>query len=176
MMFNTNYRPGFVLLLFFFVAFRMQAQEVQVLKQNLNSSGNSAHFSSGKKSYLVQQVVGQASIIGFGESARLKAFQGFFSPYPKLKAPSAQNQELRLSAFPNPFQDHLNLRFEEDVDQPVSLELRDLNGRVVFKQSQTPAVNMSFVLPRHLENGAYLLLISSAQKSYTSIFIKTSSS
>jgi hypothetical protein len=175
MMFNTNYRPGFVLLLFFFAAFQMLGQEVQVLKQNLNSNGSSAHFSSGNKNYIVQQSVGQASVIGFGESDRLKAFQGFFSPYPTLKAPSAQSQELRLSAFPNPFQDRLNLRFEEDVDQPVSLELRDLNGRVVFKQSQTPATNMSFLLPSHLENGAYLLLISSAQKSYTSMFIKTTS-
>lgn len=174
MMFNTNYRHGFVLLTFLICSWNSSAQEAQLLKQNLNSTGQSAHFFAGNQRFLVQQAVGQGSVIGGGESSRFKAFQGFFSPYPSLKMQSAQNSELRLSAFPNPFQNQIHLRFEEAVDEAVSMQLRDVNGRLVFEKTQIPAVNMSFHLPDHLENGVYFLLITSAQKSHTSTFIKTS--
>lgn len=173
MMFNTNYRQIILLGWVLLWSHAMWAQSPSLLKQNLNANASSALVLFGNKIYTVQQAVGQGSVIGKGAGDRFSAYQGFFSPYPQLKAQEIQDNVLRLVAFPNPFQNSIQIQFEEKVSAAVLFELHDLSGRCLFKQEQAPSERITFEIPETLAMGSYIVFVQSAQKSYSSIFIKT---
>ena len=173
MMFNTIYRLIILFGCLVFGTSTIWGQSPTLLKQNLNANASSSTVLFGNKTYTVQQAVGQGSVIGRGAGDRFSAFQGFFSPYPQLKAQEIQDNVLRLVAFPNPFQNSIHVRFEEKLSAAVLFELHDLSGRCVFKQEQAPSELITFEIPETLAKGSYIVFVQSAQKSYSSIFIKT---
>lgn len=172
-MFNTIYRLIILFGCLLFWTNAIWSQSPTLLKQNLNANASSSTILFGNTSYTVQQAIGQGSVIGRGAGDRFSVYQGFFSPYPQLKAQEIQDNVLRLVAFPNPFQNSIQVRFEEKVSAMVHFEMYDSSGRRVFTQEQVASELITFEIPETLAKGAYIVIVQSAQKSHSSIFIKT---
>ena len=76
---------------------------------------------------------------------------------------SLNEQEWRVSAFPNPFADILHLRFETKAEQAFVIELTDLSGKKLWTSSCKTIVNSQTleIALNDLPPATYLLSISS---------------
>lgn len=88
---------------------------------------------------------GQLDITDYGPYKMMAGFGGHFSGLKESATglePSVTETagELSLiSAFPNPFESHLTVSFSFSGMNPVQLEVFDLAGRSVFRQSTVPS-------------------------------------
>ena len=84
----------------------------------------------------VSQVLGQSSLIsGTAVSEGVVFRQGFKQPFVLLKTKKVYQEESRWSfeAFPNPFVDRLTIRFDRPTANPVSLQVYDIQGKVLWQ-------------------------------------------
>ena len=90
----------------------------------------------------MSQVVGQSSVIAGTESKQGTVFrQGFKQPFGLQKTIAKANtlpiysEETPWSfeTFPNPFLDHLTVRFDRPTSYPVVLQVYDNQGQVVWQ-------------------------------------------
>ena len=84
----------------------------------------------------MSQVLGQSSIISGTALSEGVAFrQGFKQPFVLLKSKKVYQEESRWSfeAFPNPFVDRLTIRFDRPTANPVSLQVYDIQGKVLWQ-------------------------------------------
>jgi hypothetical protein len=84
----------------------------------------------------VSQVLGQSSLIsGTAVSEGVVFRQGFKQPFVLFKTKKGYQEESRWSfeAFPNPFVDRLAIRFDRPTANPVSLQVYDIQGKVLWQ-------------------------------------------
>jgi hypothetical protein len=128
----------FTLLLFLLIA---NISQGQYLKMATISSWGGGSSSSGN---YISQVVGQSSVIAGTENKQGIVFrQGFKQPFGlHKKVPS--NNMLQLAgegsiwtfqAFPNPFKDVVNVRFDQNTTLPTRLILYDTDAKIIWEQS-----------------------------------------
>ena len=77
--------------------------------------------------------------------------------------------DVQIQVYPNPFKEQLEVQLKKE--QPTSLTLYDIGGKLVFEQeiSQSSTIDLT---PFHLSSGNYNLIITSGDKSYTFKLIK----
>ena len=82
----------------------------------------------------------------------------------------------KLSIHPNPFNDNINITFYSIKQQTVFVELYDISGRIIFKNSENVNANTSniFNIPvtKTLSKGLYLLQLTAPNKSFYKKVIK----
>ncbi len=64
-------------------------------------------------------------------------------------------QNLWLSAYPNPFSSNLNVQVNSKLTAPVSVQLFNLKGQLVYADKTEP--NHSITINKTLSNGIYFL-------------------
>jgi hypothetical protein len=59
-----------------------------------------------------------------------------------------KNTPLNLEAviYPNPFMENINILFEEDITDEISVEVYDMLGRLVFAKKYAPSQNVNVML------------------------------
>ncbi len=79
------------------------------------------------------------------------------------------NNNLKVSAYPNPATDMINVDLElENVSSTVSLELMNIEGKVVNKQLEQNVKNGTYSMPLHgVDAGIYLLRVGTEDGSIT---------
>lgn len=157
----------------FSYAFALQAQTTPLLRSTTGIAGSSSYLNaSGKNSLLFQQSVGQASPIGTVQNASFVIRQGFIQPYSWIKESNTNNLPiLQAGAYPNPFENELNIVFNEHIVGRISVELFDAMGKRVILARPQATQYLSYSL-NHLAAGKYLLRIIANNKLYTEPLIK----
>lgn len=86
----------------------------------------------------------------------------------------SQVEKLVLEAFPNPFDDVLNLRFKTGKTYKVTVQLFSTDGRLLFTQPETTLNAGSYVLPLRpvLPSGAYLVKLRYGNQVVTTTVVK----
>lgn len=74
--------------------------------------------------------------------------------------------------YPNPVSQTLNIKLQDKPDNPVTLEIYQMNGNLVFDQTCYPQNQLLELNIHQLPNGIYVLKIISANKLTTNSFIK----
>ncbi|MBV6406120.1 MAG: hypothetical protein GFGODING_02905 [Flavobacteriales bacterium] len=77
----------------------------------------------------------------------------------------------RLVAYPVPFADHLNVRFQPGAQEPLRYLLRDMAGRVVLQGAIRSGMNECRIATSGLVSGAYVLELTSASVSWSPISV-----
>jgi hypothetical protein len=72
------------------------------------------------------------------------------SPLASVEAPV---EEKKVTVFPNPFSDHLEISLSHE-DQEVDIEISDMKGKIIMKDS-----NKTFLNTQHFAKGLYLIAI-----------------
>ena len=106
-------------------------QKIKPQRSTLGSSGSSATTNS---SVYILQSIGQPSVIGSYNSQNKVVRQGFVQPF-DLPNKKVNDQSLKMEIFPNPVYAGIMLRILDIIEERPIVQLVDINGRVVLKQS-----------------------------------------
>lgn len=69
---------------------------------------------------------------------------------------TANLKHATISAYPNPFNDHISLWIDSDETIPMTVNIMDLSGKLVFK-AESWSTNQTVEFGEDLENGIYLV-------------------
>lgn len=148
----------------------LQAQEI--MRSTVSASGGTSQITVGEQTFVVQQSVGQQSIIGTRESQSTIYRQGFIQPPIAVAIINKEDQTLQASLFPNPFESNLYIIFEEAIKGMVNVELFDLNGRLVWQSSENVDGQRMELTFGFLASASYVLRVVHANKSFNATLVK----
>ena len=166
----------FTLTIFLFISFWGQGQYLKMA--TLAASGGTV---STGGNYMAQ-IIGQSSVIsGTATSQGIQFRQGFEQPFGLHQTISRTSslqifkEELPWSfeTFPNPFVDHVTVRFDRPTANPVTLHLYDIQGQIIW-QGQYPEQIKEIQLEKFqdIKSGKYILHIFQKGKSNSQSLIK----
>ncbi len=143
-----------------------------VVRTTTGVSGASIKLDHKGKTYIVQQSIGQSSVIGVGSDGDYILRQGFIQPniISKIKDKDVP-LSLQLDIYPNPFEKQISLSFREDVKDHINVTVYDLLGRQVFSKRYTPGQLINVVLDE-LSSGEYILKAGTNNKQFITKILK----
>jgi hypothetical protein len=144
------------------------AQSPALLRSTAGSGGSSKTITVGENSYLIQQSIGQGSIIGSVTQSGVVLHQGFVQP--RYTSQRTGVSVFRATIFPNPFSSQLIIQLGEDNPGPVWITLSDILGRAVY--SNVLEGQWIYLETGTLPSGYYTIEIRSGKKIYNSKLIK----
>ncbi len=156
----------FVLLL---GSFSAHAQ--QVVRATVSTAGASETITVGEQEYVLQQSIGQQSVIGSFATESRATRQGFIQPPIRISGIVEEDTDLDAVVYPNPFESTVRIKFNEEIKGTVSVVLYDIQGRLVYDKPYEVAseieVNLDF-----LSKAAYVLLVTSENKQFKANLLK----
>jgi hypothetical protein len=136
-----------------------------LVRETTGISGSSEIISANNKTYIMQQSIGQASVIGTYDSNYI-ARQGFIQPNVLAKIID-KDISLNLEAiiYPNPFLESVTISFSEQITDKVAVVVFDLLGRLVFSKSYegTQKLKVAF---NNLSLANYVLKVTANNKQF----------
>lgn len=149
---------------------KVNAQKIFIQRSTLSVGGTSALLSKGGKQFLVQQSIGQGSVIDSYQANGFLLRQGFIQPINGLSKQTVTNS-LLASVTPNPFSRDISIKFSERIFDKLFVTLSNLHGIIMysytFERSQELNLNLG-----SLSSGFYILKVSSGSKCFVSKVIK----
>jgi hypothetical protein len=140
-----------------------------ILRSTLSMS---ASHTNERNNYILQQSVGQSSVIGDYESDGYLLSQGFVQAgvWAKIVHPD-DVLDLKAEVFPNPFVDEVNISFLEPINEPIHVFVFNDLGREVefftYEESQALSVCLGYLPP-----GKYYVKIVTDHKQFVAHLIK----
>jgi len=166
-------------LLLFFIVFtiiqQVSAQNTssqQLVRSTTGVSGASSTVSINNKNYIIQQSIGQTSVIGTFETNDYTLRQGFIQPNILAKIMD-KDIPLNLNAivYPNPFTENISLSFDEDIRGEVTVSLYDMLGRMLFMNKYEANNNINITM-KDLSAAHYILKVSANNRQFIKKIIK----
>ncbi len=129
------------------------------LRGTTSSAGSTVETQIDDRPIIVQQTIGQSSIIGVAYSENSTVFQGFIQPelLDKILTPEIP-QVLEALIYPNPFVDQLYLEFDFIPKTNISVNVYDIMGQVVWSNTFSSSSYIT-VNPTNLTYGYYFLKV-----------------
>jgi hypothetical protein len=136
------------------------------------AAGSSENVTINNKAYIVQQSIGQASVICTFSDENYTFRQGFIQPNVFAKIIDlAILLSLDAIIYPNPFVESVTISFSEQITDRVEVAVFDILGRLVFSKSYTAnqKVNVEF---NNLSVADYILKVTANKKQFIKKIIK----
>ena len=129
------------------------------LRGTTSSAGSTAYGNVDGENVIVQQSIGQSSIIGSAYSSEALAFQGFIQPnfLDKILTPDVP-QVLEANLYPNPFVEQIFIEFDFLPETDINVSVFDIMGNVVWSNSYS-STDYIVVDPNNLSYGYYFLKV-----------------
>ena len=165
-------------LLFAITLFFIQFTEAQnttsayLVRATTGVAGSSENVTINNKAYIVQQSIGQASVIGTFNNVDYILRQGFIQPNVLAKI-IGKDIPLNLEAiiYPNPFVESISISFNEKVLNKIEVAVFDVLGRVVFSKNYNAEQNLQVQL-NNLSVANYILKVTANNKKFLKNIIK----
>jgi hypothetical protein len=145
------------------------AQEIS--RSTIGSAGGTATIGDDDNPRVVQQSVGQGSVIGSFKNGKTQIRQGFIQPPITVRSIEVDETTLDADIFPKPVESVLNIVLNEAVEVPISLVIYDMLGRVVYDKEGPAQQQMSLDMTS-LSSAQYILLITAGKKQFKANLIK----
>jgi hypothetical protein len=143
-----------------------------LVRSTTGVAGSSENISVNNKNYVVQQSIGQASVIGTFYDSDYTLRQGFIQPNVLVKIID-KSIPLNLAAviYPNPFTESVTLSFSEKINDTVDVSVFDLLGRLVFSKSYMAdqSINVEF---NNLSVANYIIKVTANNKQFIKKILK----
>ncbi len=150
----------------------LQLMVAQTMKKQTLAIQGSSHFVyANNKSYLIQESIGQLSVINTFETNNYSLRQGFLQPISPSGISNQSDFRLEAIVYPNPFVSMFSIKFNEPVVDIVDLKLYDLLGRLIFNQEFNPEEMIAIDLGE-LSSGQYILRVKMRAQEYTASLIR----
>ncbi len=170
---------GYTALLFFIITYG-NSQEISndvlrsysIRSSVFSISGSSNTIKSNNKTFNISQSIGQLGVIGTYSKNEHVLRQGYQQPpFSTLKNGTFNTSILKLSFYPNPFNQFLNISFNEIINNDVEVFIYDVVGKAVLYKKYK-ASQFIYIPVRNLANGSYYLNITSNNKKFSTKLIK----
>lgn len=136
-----------------------------ILRQTTGLAGGSNSILLDQQGYLIQQSIGQASVIGIYTNSKTELRQGFIQPFSIISF-EKEVEKLHLDLFPNPFKDEVTIVFERAMDQSIYIQVFDIMGRIIIEETKFVTIKTTIKIP-DVPNGTYLLRIVTNNQQYS---------
>ena len=137
--------------------------------QALSAQGNSHKLSNGM---YVSQTIGQQSVIGNYTKDGKTFGQGFQQSLWNRYIGSNSNNSITTVVYPNPFVSTINFQFSQPIEGPISVNLFDVRGRLIFTTEKEATENtLTLDLP-HIADSNYLIRLSTPNYTYYAQILK----
>ncbi|MDO5979709.1 T9SS type A sorting domain-containing protein [Flavivirga spongiicola] len=163
-----------VLLICFICIFQQQvlSQSDYLVRSTIGRSGTSGVSENGGETFVIQESVGQSSVIGTYINNNYILRQGFIQPNVLAKITDKNIPlGLQLTVFPNPFDKQLSIAFKEKVSGKVDITVFDVSGRFItsksYQENQLVDVKLNA-----LPSGSYILKVIANTKQFVTKIIK----
>jgi hypothetical protein len=134
--------------------------------------GFSKTIATEKGNYIVNQSIGQASVIGTyfknGYTLRQGFQQPFVSPGTVLILPE---NKLNAILYPNPFHQSINILFNGLITNDVIVTVSDIMGKNILSR-RLPSSQLINLPLEYLPDGIYFLKIIAEKKQFNTTLIK----
>ena len=162
-----------------FIAFIFSTQNVasQRLKRStITTAGSQTTYATVQNKNLeVLQSIGQQSVIGSKNISGLQIQQGYLSntKYFKINNTGTDqiNEAISLTVSPNPFVDHVQLKFAKKTKHDIYIRIYDLNGKLILRRKHQPTENI-YVPLKQFSIGTYFMNVQSGVQRITKKLIK----
>jgi hypothetical protein len=162
----------FFLVLFTSLAKAQSTSNTHLVRSTIGISGTSENVTVNNKQYIVQQSIGQASVIGTFSDSDYILRQGFIQPNVLAKIIDiAIPLNLEAIVYPNPFVENITIAFTEKITDKIEVHAFDLLGRLVFSKSYLADQNLKVNLP-NLANAEYFLKVTVNNKQFLKKILK----
>jgi len=158
------------ILFWLFFSVLIQAQEstnLKLIRSTVATAGSSKKISVNNKTFIIQQSINQASMIGSFVGSNCILRQGFIQPtilaINNKKGDTNKLLDLEVIVYPNPFTDQITMQFNEAITSDIKIEIFDLLGRLTFSKEYGANRNIT-INPTNLSSTQYVLKISANQK------------
>lgn len=146
--------------------------EYRIITSNLGTAGSSNTVVTTRGTYLVNQSVGQSSVIGTHTSSNgYIVRQGYQQPLENLNSTVNIVVNLNAKVHPNPFTRDINISFSSIIKNDVNIQLFDVLGKLVYSDKHTASQSINLKLG-HVQKGTYFLKVTSKNKSFNTKLIK----
>jgi hypothetical protein len=143
----------------------------EIARSTIGSAGGTATIGNEDNARIVQQSVGQSSVIGSFKNGSTQIRQGFIQPPITVSSIQVDETTLDAAIFPNPVESMLNIVLNEPVEVPISFVIYDMLGRVVYDKEGPAQQQMSLDMTS-LSSAQYILLITAGKKQFKANRIK----
>lgn len=153
---------------------RVLSQSDVLVRSTTGISGSSETVVNRDKTYIIQQSIGQSSAIGTNNNSGYVLRQGFIQPNVLAKIIDKEIPIiLKTIIYPNPFKDHMNVSFNEEMRSDIDVHVYDMLGQMVFEKRYTTATDEGLKITLvDLPMGNYVLKIIANKKQLIKKIIK----
>lgn len=156
-------------LTFIFIVFIFGAQAQELHHQMLSAQGTSKELSNGM---YVSQTIGQQSVIGNYTKDGKTYGQGFQQSLWGRYIGSNSNNSITTVVYPNPFVSTINFQFSQPLEGPISVNLFDVRGRLIFTTEKEATENILTLDLPHIADSNYLVRLSTPNYTYYAQILK----
>jgi hypothetical protein len=156
-------------LTFIFIVFIFGAQAQELHHQMLSAQGTSKELSNG---IYVSQTIGQQSVIGNYTKDGKTYGQGFQQSLWNRYIGSNSNNSITTVVYPNPFVSTINFQFSQPIGGPISVNLFDVRGRLIFTTEKEATENILTLDLPHIADSNYLIRLSTPNYTYYAQILK----
>lgn len=143
-----------------------------LVRSTTSASGSSETITSSGNTYIIQQSIGQSSVIGTKFNGNYIFRQGFIQPDVWSKIIDIDvplNLEMQL--YPNPFEEQISLTFNEEVNNGISIVIYNTLGAMLYDRNY-PAGQQIDVNLNWLPSGAYIIRVIANKKQFITKILK----
>jgi hypothetical protein len=160
---------------FLFLCYTSKAQNnssSQLVRSTIGVSGSSEAITANNTVYVVQQSIGQTSVIGTFSNANYILRQGFIQPNVWSKIINKDLPvSLEVATYPNPFVENITVAFTEVIKGNIEVTVFDVLGRLVFSNKYAPAQQLNITI-NNLSVAKYILKITANNKQFIKNIVK----
>lgn len=143
-----------------------------LVSSTTGAAGSSENISANNNQYVVQQSIGQVSVIGTFYDNDFIFRQGFIQPNVLAKIIDADIPlSLVTEIYPNPFTESVTLSFSEKINDTVEVSVFDLLGRLVYSKDFDADQNIN-VQFSGLSVANYILNVTANNKQFIKKIVK----
>ena len=148
------------------------SQSNVLVRSTTGASGASKEITNGDQTYIIEQSIGQPSVIGTIYNGNYILRQGFIQPDILAKiVDKSVPLNLQMRVYPNPFAQQITLDFNEVVKDKVDVEIFNILGSQVFKSSYQSNQQITVKLDK-LSSGEYFFKAIANHKQFLTKIIK----
>lgn len=146
-----------------------------LLRATTSIAGSSENITVNNQQFVVQQSIGQSSVIGTFFYNNYSVRQGFIQPNSLLLDTSLSadffRSNLKGNVHPNPFDNSLTISFSKKIEGEINIDVFDLLGRLVISEKQ-PAKQSVLIQLKSLPSATYILKIRANKNQFIKKIIK----
>lgn len=159
-----------ILKVLFFLVVTTMVRAQKLHHQMIASQGNNSKLSNG---ILVNQSIGQLSIIGNFTSSKVIVGQGYIQSMKVSPKHQTVKPTISVVTYPNPFIDEIHFKFPYPVNDIVRASFFDTRGRLIFIQEKVPVQDVLTFNDLHFSEGTYFIKLETQKFIYSTQIIKT---